>query len=190
MARIPVEALYSIDVNALWREKLIELNENHQGNITCRIHGDDDRRFEVRSFLGQTVEISYWRWTLGERKTITIPLAWTACTYGNQRPWFICPRCKGRKGKLYFRNGEFNCRGCLGLCYESQREPLNLRGIKLACKLRSKLADMAGGEEDVKPPRMHWKTYNRIMARADAAFERSPWPSYCQDVLFDFSQFS
>lgn len=39
-----------------------------------------------------------------------------------RRVWFLCPDCDRRRALLYFRNGEFGCRTCQGLAYQSQRE--------------------------------------------------------------------
>lgn len=66
-----------------------------------------------------------------------IKLVWTNCNYGGQRPWFICPKCLRRVGKLSDRNHSlrglsllfnlytkeaktkfFRCRKCLNLAYE------------------------------------------------------------------------
>lgn len=51
-----------------------------------------------------------------------IPLAWTECNFGGQRPWFRCPRCDDRVGKLYGSQSyeKYVCRECEGLLYESQ----------------------------------------------------------------------
>ena len=41
--------------------------------------------------------------------------------FGGARPWFVCPRCKRRAGKLYVPTiGVLGCRVCLKLVYERQ----------------------------------------------------------------------
>lgn len=46
-----------------------------------------------------------------------IDLEWTNCNFGGKRPWFVCPNCDERKGKLYFKNNIFLCRQCHGLAF-------------------------------------------------------------------------
>jgi hypothetical protein len=53
-----------------------------------------------------------------------VPLSWTACNLGGQRPWFFCPGagCGRRVVILYAPGCYFLCRPCYDLSYESQRE--------------------------------------------------------------------
>jgi LSD1 subclass zinc finger protein len=52
-----------------------------------------------------------------------VDIAWTACGFGGERPWFVCPSCRERAKLLYVPPGEarFRCRACHGLAYSSQR---------------------------------------------------------------------
>jgi hypothetical protein len=43
-----------------------------------------------------------------------VPIHWTKCHFGGQRPWFNCP-CGRRVAKLYWTEACFACRRCLGL---------------------------------------------------------------------------
>jgi hypothetical protein len=54
----------------------------------------------------------------------SVPLSWTACNLGGQRPWFFCPGagCGRRVVILYAPGCYFLCRHCYDLSYESQRE--------------------------------------------------------------------
>jgi hypothetical protein len=54
-----------------------------------------------------------------------VPLTWTACALGGQRPWFRC-RCGRRVAILYAFDELFECRRCCGLAYESQSQSLPL----------------------------------------------------------------
>jgi hypothetical protein len=75
--------------------------------------------------------------------------------------------------KLYIRGGRvvFACRLCFGLTYTSQLETPKLRAIRQARKIRMGLG---GGESLVdpfpdKPRGMHWRRYDKLRERADAA---------------------
>lgn len=50
-----------------------------------------------------------------------VPITYTACNFGDERPWFRCPAegCVERVGKLYLppRRARFACRECYGLAY-------------------------------------------------------------------------
>lgn len=50
-----------------------------------------------------------------------IELCTTRPHFGGLRWWFVCPRCRGRAGRLHLPPGstQFWCRACHGLSYES-----------------------------------------------------------------------
>jgi len=52
-----------------------------------------------------------------------VRLEYTACHFGGVRPWFRCPACGERVGKLYLppRRERFACRDCYDLGYTSSR---------------------------------------------------------------------
>jgi hypothetical protein len=110
-----------------------------------------------------------------------VPVVWTSCPFGGQRPWFCCSayssgRCCGRRvAKLYFGNGVFACRQCHGLAYASQHEAPGDRARSKAQKIRERLAGSANLMEPFpeKPKGMHWSTYERLRARSQAAEARS-----------------
>lgn len=74
----------------------------------------------------------------------TIKLDYTKCNYGNDRPWFICPKCEKRVGILYAKKGIFLCRKCQDLNYNSDRvsgnkmNELELKIYKTQDKLKMK----------------------------------------------------
>ncbi len=49
----------------------------------------------------------------------TVELEWTACNFGGERPWFICPGagCGRRVAVLYGPGRCFLCRHCYDLTY-------------------------------------------------------------------------
>jgi hypothetical protein len=60
----------------------------------------------------------------GTKMCTEIPLQWTAVSLGGDRPWFTCPLCNGRVGRLCLPPGarDFACRRCHNLTYRSSQE--------------------------------------------------------------------
>ena len=92
--------------------------------------------------------------------------------HARSRPWFLCPNCDRRAGKLYLPLGgrHFLCRRCYDLGYESQAEEPWWRAERRARKLWQRL----GGDPDDAfiPPRpkgVHRRTYERLIAEAERA---------------------
>jgi hypothetical protein len=96
----------------------------------------------------------------------TVQLTWTACNFGGERPWFICPSsgCGRRVAVLYGPGKYFLCRHCYDLSYKSQREDKMHRALRMAQKIRKRLGGSANMTEPFpeKPKRMHWQTYERL----------------------------
>ena len=88
-----------------------------------------------------------------------IQIARTACTYGGNRSWFLCPRCWRRCAVVYFGapGGHYSCRRCLRLGYMSEAEGAMDRLWRKQRKLEKRL-----GEDYEKPKGMHWRTYERM----------------------------
>ena len=95
-----------------------------------------------------------------------VPLTWTACNFGGERPWFICPGagCLRRVAILYALGRYFLCRHCYDLAYESQRENGMTRALRRAQAIRERLGGSANMTKPFpeKPKGMHWKTYERL----------------------------
>lgn len=102
-----------------------------------------------------------------------VPLEWTPCNFGGERPWFLCPgaRCGSRVAVLYGPEKYFLCRHCYNLSYESQRENTMYRALHKAQAIRERL----GGSANMtlpfpeKPKGMHWRTYGRLRNEHDEA---------------------
>src|SRR5258708_15843621 len=112
------------------------------------------------------------RWKSVEQR---VPITWTGCHLGGWRPWFRCS-CGRRAAKLYDGAADFfACRRCCGLAYASQQLATRDRLISSARKIRMQL----GGGPSLfdtfpdKPRGMHWSTYDRLRARAQASEARS-----------------
>ena len=54
----------------------------------------------------------------------TVQITTTACYFGGERIWFVCPECHNRAAKLYLppQAIQFRCRKCHNLTYKSQKE--------------------------------------------------------------------
>ena len=108
----------------------------------------------------------------GEEVRYRVPIAWTPCHFGGQRPWFVCPGegCGRRVGVLYGRRF-FLCRGCHDLAYESTREDPGERALRKARKIRERLGGSANLLTPLppKPKGMHWRTYVRLAQEEEAA---------------------
>lgn len=96
----------------------------------------------------------------------TVPLEWTPCNFGGERPWFLCPGvgCGRRVAVLYGPGKYFLCRHCYDLVYESQRENGMNRALRQAQNIRTRLGGGANMLEPFpeKPKGMHWRTYDRL----------------------------
>jgi hypothetical protein len=110
-----------------------------------------------------------------------IPIVWSSCRFGGERPWFVCSvasngvYCGRRVIKLYGAWRLFACRHCYRLAYSSQQESAHQRGLWKSQKIRMRLGGSASmlDEFPAKPKGMHWRTYDRLRRCHDAAEERS-----------------
>ena len=97
-----------------------------------------------------------------------VPIVGTCCNFGGARPWFRCVACNRRVARLFY-GGEagFGCRHCFNLAFESQFEPLRLRGLAMARKIRARLGGDANLCNDFppKPKGMHQRTYECLARR-------------------------
>ncbi len=165
-----VESLYSISVDAFKRwgnlapGTIAGVSWSRGGNQTGSIVtiAEQDRLI-----------LKYTITTSGEGKqdvSEPVLLDWTKCNFGGRRPWFVCPNCSQRVGKLYLSREHFYCRRCWRLGYQSQTENAGHRALLRAQRIRMRL----GGSANIcelfpwKPKGMHWKTYERLRQTANA----------------------
>lgn len=100
----------------------------------------------------------------------------TACRYGGQRWWWLCPATGLRVSKLYLPNGgtRFLSRGQGGyrLAYASQRhgqvDRMHARSRQLYARLRADYCSPSGYGWPPKPKGMRWRTYNEICEKLEA----------------------
>jgi hypothetical protein len=103
----------------------------------------------------------------------TIALQSTPQPYGGRRWWFVCPRSGDLVAKFHLTNGAhtFASRKAHRLGYRSQRESPRDRARSRTQNLRYKLGGSMNLMEPIpiKPKWMRWKTYDRKVARIEAA---------------------
>jgi hypothetical protein len=119
------------------------------GNIGVLVHGAD------------SLALQYMVGSDDQRRdgSQTIWLAYTACNYGNSRPWFVCPACQRRAGVLYMRAGRFACRNCQRVSYASQSDDVLDRMWRKQAKLEALL-----DEHWQRPKGMRYRTYDGLRA--------------------------
>jgi hypothetical protein len=180
--RTTCESCTSIDVRRWHRQGRLHAGQHYSWAWTRG--GEPAGSIRVRTEWDAVVLIYLSRgWGASEWKSIEqrVPITWTACHLGGQRPWFVCSvycngRYCGRRAAVLYGAGElFACRRCYGLAYASQQETPMHRGIGQAQKIRTRLGGSANLCEPFpeKPTRMHWRTYLRLRARAEAAENHS-----------------
>lgn len=106
-----------------------------------------------------------------EERDQPVRVTWTPCRFGGRRPWFVCPGCDRRTVKLYERR-VFACRRCLKLAHRSRQSSKWCRSTDQSLALRRRLGCDKGfllvpAHSIPRPPRMHWKTYYRLIRRLE-----------------------
>jgi len=178
--RTTCESCKSIDVRSWHRAGRLSEGQSFLCSWSC--NGEPSGKISVRTEQERVV-LSYKCHRYGsDWKSIEqrIPIVWTACRYGGRRPWFECSvysngrYCGRRVAKLYLGDELFACRRCFQLVYASQQERPHYRALSQAQNLRVRLGGSGSLDEPFppKPKGMHWKTYERLELRADAAEQR------------------
>jgi hypothetical protein len=91
--------------------------------------------------------------------------------FGGQRFYFICD-CGRRVDKLHtFGQRLWRCRHCYNLSYATRQAAPRIRRLMRAQKIRKQLGGSLSMMDDfpLKPEGMHWKRYQRLRGRHDAA---------------------
>jgi hypothetical protein len=178
MSRPICEAFRSIDVRRIYREGRL-----HAGKCFALSWSRAGKPFGQAYVLveGDAIFLVFEAPTDGGSECSSVirhvPITWTACHLGGQRPWFRCPlRACGRRCAVIYIAGEYvACRRCPGLAYASQREPVRQRGLMKAQKIRIGL----GGSPSMmdkfpdRPKGMHEKTFRGLWAAHDRAADQS-----------------
>ena len=162
---------HSLDVRYLYREGLLKSGswfslrwsraERETGSIGGVVEGTQTPERVILSYRHRRGPSGEW-----EDVREPVPLTWTECNFGGERPWFICPGagCGRRAAILYGPGRYFLCRHCYDLSYQCQRENAMYRAIHKAQSIRERLGGSANMMEPFpeKPKGMHWKTYERL----------------------------
>ncbi len=93
--------------------------ERETGSIGGSVEGTEKPERVILRYRHQSGSGSEW-----EDVREPVPLTWTGCNFGGERPWFVCPGAgRGRRVAILYGPGRyFLCRHCYDLAYESQRE--------------------------------------------------------------------
>ncbi len=134
MGKTEADNLLTLDINWLSRRGLCSGFWNKTVTWT---YGFDETKSSIGVEADMTANLPSLRlrytqtdsWTGEKRKfDYEIRLATTACNFGGERWWFICPLTSGgiycgrRVGKLYKDGDFFGCRHCHDLTYSSRNE--------------------------------------------------------------------
>ena len=157
-----------LDIRDLKRERVLSatypmrISWSERGKTTVSVNLQCHENQHLR--LCQ-VEVSNGESGISEQR---IPIAWTPCNYGNQRPWFCCPAATcGKRAAILYLDAEselFLCRHCCNLAYETQRETEQERLYRKRTKYARKLGRLRTSPHipHFKPRYMHQKTWDRL----------------------------
>jgi hypothetical protein len=170
----------TLDLYRLVRQQLFRPGQNLSGSIVWTRVGSGERVNSVGYEAHLAGDFGHVRlhYTMthaysGEKRDsdYTIALETTPQPFGGRR-WFVCPRSGDHVAKLHLPNGTytFASRRVYRLGYHSQRETPRDRAITRAFKLRDRLGGEGGISDYIpKPKWMRWGTYDRQIARIEAA---------------------
>jgi hypothetical protein len=161
----------SIDVRHLHRNGLLKPGrwfslrwsraDRETGSIRGAVIGNEKPEEVILTYRHRSDPSGEW-----EEVREPVFLAWTACNFGGERPWFICPGagCGRRVAVLYGPGRYFLCRHCYDLVYQSQRDNAMDRALHKAQFIRKRLGGSTNMTEPFpeKPKGMHRRTYERL----------------------------
>ena len=168
VCRSTVESRNSISVQYLKKQGC--LSEGNNGTLSW------SRNDEPCGSIGYRVKVNgiqfnYRRRTSGHSEWKNIELFiqfdYTACNYGNQRTWLLCPHYHKRVGVVYSEGKYFLCRKCSELNYQSQQLNHYERQQAKAQHIRKKLGSLFSSYSHFpdKPIGMHWQTYWQLQSK-------------------------
>ena len=169
------EEVHRVDIRYLRRQRF--LRPGVGGSLTWSRGGEQTGwiRFKVEQ---DAVVFLYRHCAYGTEWRSVEERVWfdrTACHFGGERLWFLCPHCGRRVAVLYGAGIRFLCRHCYALPYASQNETRSDRLMRKARKIRQRLdaSDSLCDPIWEKPRGMHWKTFERLVRAERAANDAS-----------------
>ena len=149
-----------------------DLEPGSAGKLSWSCDGEETASAGYRAQDG-ALELHYTITSEDEERipvAITIPVRLTPCRFGGYRSYWQCPRC-GRRCEVVVMASHgrwWGCRRCMGLRHASQRQDRASRLQSRADELYAR----AGWESDDgslvhKHKWMRWRTFNRLMDRAN-----------------------
>jgi hypothetical protein len=162
---------HSVDVRYLHREGLLTPGRwfslrwsragRETGSIRSAVIGNEKPEKVILTYRHRSGPGGEW-----QDVQQPVSLSWTACNFGGERPWFVCPgAARGRKVAILYGPGRyFLCRHCCDLTYESQRENEMHRALRRAQTIRERLGGSANMRKPFpeRPKGMHHETYWRL----------------------------
>lgn len=169
---------HSVDVRYLHRNGLLSPGRwfslrwsragRETGSIRGAVEGTESPERVILLYRHRSGSAGEW-----EDVRESVPLAWTACNFGGERPWFMCPGagCGRRVAVLYAPGRYFLCRHCYDLSYQSQQDNAMYRALHKAQGIRERLGGSANMMEPFpeRPKGMHHETYWRLRDKDDEA---------------------
>lgn len=154
-----------IDIREFKKRGVLKEWELHLGTLTFRSGGREtwslsywiDMREPLRRFIKLKFSQSV-NW--GERIPYehTIRITYTECYFWWMRYWFVCPHCMNRYTSLYLSShGQFYCRKCLNLGYQSQLEGQFSRMWRMMWPTRAEEDEAYELYQTIKYPYRSWK---------------------------------
>ena len=130
------------------------------GNVVASI--------SITVYTSASVTLDYRTRKHGEldNKRYDVMVDWTACNYGGERPWWLCPCC-GRRVAVLWGGTTYACRQCHQINYESTRTTESSKPFDRANKIRKRLGWPAGIAHGpgAKPKGMHLATFERLVTK-------------------------
>src|SRR5215213_1028118 len=169
---------HSVDVRYLHREGLLKSGHwfslrwsragRETGSIGGTVVGNEKPEQVILTYRHRSGPGREW-----EEVQERVHLSWTACNFGGERPWFVCPGagCGRRVAVLYGPGRYFLCCHCYDLRYESLREDKIHCALRPAQTIRERLGGSANMTKPFpeRPKGMHFETYWQLREEHDEA---------------------
>lgn len=158
--------LLPLDIRAL--AHLLDFRFSCDATCTWTVQGEVVGSAGMKAGAGVLVLSYQFVKSENERSKVSasVPLVWSRCTLGGERPWFLCPEVGcGRRVAILYCGADLLCRRCLGLSYPSQREAVPARAHRRATRIRQRIEGRGGNVGSAIPKRpkgMHRETFYRV----------------------------